>query len=561
MFYRKMLQELERWRTNSFRKPLVIRGARQVGKTTLVDEFGKQFTQYIHLNLESAQDRSYFEDFRDIHQLFSRILLQHRMKKELIKETLLFIDEIQEMPEAVNILRYFKEDLPELAVISAGSMLETLVGKNVTFPVGRVEYKVLRPVSFEEYLIAMEEEQLLEEFAKLPIEEYAHSSLLEAFHIYALIGGMPEIIQHYRKNKDITALGPIYDSLIQSYFQDAEKYAKSEHQLQLIRFCIHQTLKKAGSRTSLTRFGNSKYGSKEIGEVLRALEKTYLLHILYPVTGTILPLEPDHKKTPRIQFLDSGLINYFLGLQKDIIATQDLHSVYNGTLIEHLTGQELLSQKTLSLDQLHFWIRQKKQSDAEIDFLHVYQGKIIPIEVKSGAKGTLKSLQVFMDRSPMHFAIRLYAGHFQLDELKTQEGKVFHLLSLPYYLASQLDGYIAWLFEELGDVPNTNYLLQEMEEDYNKTKRPKKPWSLDDLNKKHIKVLHSCVEKPLKGRTIIEEKLGLSYQSVNKRKYLNSLRELGLIEFTDKENEKSKQQRYRITKKGRDFLEDSEKGL
>ncbi|WP_207214143.1 AAA family ATPase [Brumimicrobium glaciale] len=551
-----MIKELERWRTDSFRKPLVIRGARQVGKTTLVDEFGKQFKQYIHLNLESAQDRSFFENFRDIHQLFAKILLHHRMKKELVNDTLLFIDEIQEMPEAVNILRYFKEDLPELAVISAGSMLETLLGKNVTFPVGRVEYKVLRPVSFEEYLTAMGEEQLLEEYAKLPIENYAHSSLLESFHIYALIGGMPEIIQHYRKNKDITALGPLYDSLIQSYIQDAEKYAKSDHQLQLIRFCIYQTLKKAGSRTSLTGFGNSNYSSKEIGEVLRALEKTYLMHILYPVTGTTLPLEPDQKKTPRIQFLDTGLINYFLGLQKDIIGTQDLHNVYKGTLIEHLTGQELLAQKTLSLDKLHFWIRQKKQSDAEIDFLHVYQGKIIPIEVKSGAKGTLKSLQVFMDKSPLHFAIRLYAGQIQLDELKTQNGKSFHLLSLPYYLTGKLDKYIEWLFDKLGDIPETQFIVEEKKERYGKKKSVNKTWKIDELGKKHVQVLVSCMKSPQKGRVLIEETLGLSYQSVNKRKYLNSLRDLELLEFTDKENEKSKKQRYQLTEKGRRYLEE-----
>ncbi|WP_107039014.1 AAA family ATPase [Brumimicrobium mesophilum] len=555
MFYRRMIKDLERWRTDNFRKPLVIRGARQVGKTTLVDEFGKQFKQYIHLNLESAQDRSFFENFRDIHQLFARILLHHRMKKELVNETLLFIDEIQEMPEAVNILRYFKEDLSELAVISAGSMLETLLGKNVTFPVGRVEYKVLRPVSFEEYLLAMGEDQLLEEYTKLPIESYAHSSLLSSFHTYALIGGMPEIIQHYRKNKDITALGPIYDSLIQSYIQDAEKYAKSDHQLQLIRFCIHQIFKKAGSRTSLISFGNSNYSSKEIGEVLRALERTYLMHILYPVTSTTLPLEPDQKKTPRIQFLDSGLINYFLGLQKDIIGSQDLHNVYKGTLIEHLTGQELLAQKTLSLDKLHFWIRQKKQSDAEIDFLHVNNGKIIPIEVKSGAKGTLKSLQVFMDKSPIHFAIRLYAGQTQLDELKTQSGKRFHLLSLPYYLSGKIDKYVEWLFDELGDEPKTPFIVAENMEEYGKKKKEIKPWTIDELGKKHLQVLAACLKTPRTGRELIEEKLGLSYQSINKRKYLNSLKDLELIEFTDKENEKSKKQRYRITEKGRRFLE------
>lgn len=554
MFFRTQIKALEQWRKAPSRKPLVIRGARQVGKTTLIHEFGKQFEQYIYINLECSKDAQLFEQFDDIDQLTTRIFLEKRMRREETKDTLLFIDEIQESPKVVNLLRYFKEEMPDLSVIAAGSMLETLLGKNLTFPVGRVEYRVLRPVSFEEFLKATEEDLLLEEYLKTPIEKYAEKALLRAFHIYALLGGMPEIIQHYSEHRDVTALGTIYDALISSYLQDAEKYAKSEQQLQLIRFSIHQAMLKAGQRTTFQRFGNSNYSSKAIGEVLRALEKTHLLHILYPVTGTKLPLEPDYKKTPRIQFLDSGLINYFAGLQKDIIATDDLDKVYNGTLIEHLVGQELLSFQSLSLDKLHFWVRQKKQSDAEIDFLYPYEGKLIPIEVKSGATGKLKSLQVFMDRSALHFAIRFYAGECRIDELYTKEGKPFYLLSLPYFLSARIESYIDWLIGEIGNTPPEKMTVEESRGTYKRKKTKDKQWTVETLTPKHKKLLQFCAGKPRKAKTLLEEGLELSYQSRNRKEYIKPLMDLGLLEFTIPEFEKSKQQRYRLTEKGRELI-------
>jgi uncharacterized protein len=555
MFYRKLLKELELWRDSSKRKPLVIRGARQVGKTTLVHEFGKQFKQYIYINLEQSKDKKLFEENDDIQQLVARIFFSKKMHQQFISETLLFIDEIQESPKVVNLLRYFKEEIPDLAVIAAGSMLETLLGKNLTFPVGRIEYKVLRPVSFEEFLIATGEDILLPEYHKTPIENYAEQTLLDTFHTYALLGGMPEIIQHYAEKRDITALGPIYDALITSYLQDAEKYAKSDQQLQIIRFSIHQAMLTAGQRITFQRFGNSNYTSKAIAEVLRALEKTHLLHILHPNTGTTLPLEPDYKKTPRIQFLDTGLINYFAGLQKEILGTKDLSNVYKGTLIEHLVGQELLSFQSLTLKKLHFWVRQKKQSDAEIDYIYPYQGKLIPIEVKSGTTGTLKSLQVFMERSPLHFAIRFYAGSRKIDKLTTTNGKTFYLLSLPYYLAARIESYIDWLISEIGEYPAEDFsIVEEEKESYKRTRPREKKLTIEELSSKHIQILELCAESPKKGKKLIEKGLGLTYQSRNKRVYLKPLMELKLIEFTHKENEKSKKQKYQITEKGVEFL-------
>lgn len=553
MFYRKLIKELEEWRESTIRKPLIIRGARQVGKTTLVNEFGKQFKQYIYINLEQENDKLLFEESIELEQTINKIFFEKKCEKKYINKTLLFIDEIQESPKVVNLLRYFKEEKPELAVIAAGSMLETLLGKNLTFPVGRVEYRVLRPVSFEEFLIATDEKFLLEEYKKIPLENYAKNKLLEAFHTYALIGGMPEVIKHYKKNKDIKSLDKIYDALIASYLQDAEKYAKSEQQLQLIRFSIHRAMTKAGQRTTYQNFGNSNYTSKAIAEVLRALEKTHLLNVLYPTTSTILPLEPDLKKTPRIQFLDTGLINYFVGLQSKILGTKDLNKVYQGTLIEHLVGQELLSFQSLALKKLHFWVRQKKQSDAEIDYIYPYKGKLIPIEVKSGSTGTLKSLQVFMDYSPLNFAIRFYAGNMKIDKISTQKGKPFYLLNLPYFLAIQIEKYIEWFIQEI-NLEDEPEVVNETKVEYKTIKKKPKIYTISDLNTKHIKLLDLCKEKPQKGKTLIEKGLGLSYQSRNKRVYIKPLIELGFLSFQNTENLKSKKQKYKITSKGLDFI-------
>lgn len=183
----------------------------------------------------------------------------------------------------------------------------------------------------------------------------------------------------------------------------------------------------------------------------------------------------------------------------------------------------------------------KKQSDAEVDFIYPYKGKLIPIEVKSGAKGHLKSLQVFMDQSPLHFAIRFYAGSRQLDQLSITQGKYFYLLSLPYFLASRIEAYIDWLFQEVGWFGDSDGLsLEEETVAYHTAKPAEKLWTPETLTSKHIRLLRLCAEHPRKGKTLIEEGLGLTYQSRNKREYLKPLKDLGFLTFTIRDNEKSK---------------------
>ncbi|MFN0015880.1 MAG: ATP-binding protein, partial [Saprospiraceae bacterium] len=209
MYFRNILLELERWKTAPNRKPLVLRGARQVGKTTVVNLFSDRYKQFVYLNLEKKEDAALFLGYTNFNTLVEAIFF---VKNKNIQErdTLLFIDEIQAVPEAINLLRYFYEDFSWLYVIAAGSLLETIMREEVSVPVGRVEYRVLRPVSFSEFLAAMGEQAALQQYQTVPLRDFAHEKLLQLFHRYALIGGMPEIVQHYAQNQNLTALLPVY---------------------------------------------------------------------------------------------------------------------------------------------------------------------------------------------------------------------------------------------------------------------------------------------------------------------------------------------------------------
>ena len=443
MFHRNILQELQVWRDSKNRKPLLVRGARQVGKTTIVQEFGRQYQQYIYLNLERKEDAAVFQHYTRFSALVEALFF---LKDKDIQQsdTLIFIDEIQEVPQAVNLLRYFFEDYPQLHIIAAGSLLEAVLNENMTVPVGRVEYKVLRPMAFSEFLEAMGEKSALQQYNNVPIADFAHEKLLQLFHTYTLIGGMPEVVKHYVENRNLSALLPIYESLLVSYMNDVEKYAHNSTMVQVIRHVIKSMSTEAGSRIKFQHFGQSNYGSREVGDAIRIIEKALLLYLVYPCTSSYLPLFPDKKKSPRLQLLDTGLMNHLAGIQKDIIGTNDLDLVYKGKVAEHIVGQELLATKYNVLSELHFWTREKKDATAEMDYIYVFDGHIFPIEVKSGSTGRLRSLHLFMDSSPRHLAVRIYGGKLSIDALNTPNGKAFFLLNLPYYLTGQIDRYLQW---------------------------------------------------------------------------------------------------------------------
>lgn len=447
MYFRSILPELESWKTAANRKPLILRGARQVGKTTVVNLFSKHYKQYIYLNLERVEDAELFQKHRRFDTLVEAIFF---IKNKNIQEqdTLLFIDEIQAVPEAINLLRYFFEDYPWLHVIAAGSLLEAVMREEVSAPVGRVEYKVLRPVSFREFLTALGEDAALKQYDAVPVQDFAHDKLLELFHRYVLVGGMPEIVQHYVEHQNLTALLPIYESLQVSFLSDVEKYARNSAQVNLIRHVISAMSFEAGNRIKFQNFGQSNYGSREVGEAMRIIEKAMLLQLVYPCTSFSPPALPDQRKSPRLHLLDTGLMNYVAGLQKDLLSIQELHSFYQGKIAEQIVGQELLAAKFNVLNELNFWIREKRESSAEVDFIYTFAGKVIPVEVKAGETGRLRSLHLFMDNAPHQMAVRLYAGPLKKETIQTLTGKSFSLLNLPYYLAGKLEHYLEWAFSE-----------------------------------------------------------------------------------------------------------------
>jgi uncharacterized protein len=441
MIYRNILKELKSWRNSRHRKPLIIRGARQTGKTTVVREFGKTYAQFIYLNLERKEDAALFQSFPNFAHLVSSIFF-HKDKNPQSADTLIFIDEIQEVPEAINLLRYFYEDVPQYHVIAAGSLLETILTENITMPVGRVQFMVLRPLSFDEYLDAMGEHAALEQYHKTPMDDFAHSKLLELFHNYALIGGMPEMVNHYAENRNLTALTPIYESLLLAYMNDVEKYARNHTMVQVIRHVMKSMGPETGNRIKFEKFGHSNYGSREVGEAMRIMEKAMLLSLIYPCTSTSLPVFADKKKSPRLQLLDTGLLNYLAGIQKEVLGAPTLEHAFQGKLAEHIVGQELLAKRYGMMSELHFWTRERKDAEAEIDFIHVEDAYLIPVEVKSGATGRLRSLHQFMETAPHHTAVRFYGGPISRDSLTTPSGKAFQLLSLPYYLAGRISAYL-----------------------------------------------------------------------------------------------------------------------
>jgi len=279
----------------------------------------------------------------------------------------------------------------------------------------------------------------------IPFPAFAYEKIARLFYQYSLLGGMPEIIVNYLVDKDMVALGSIYRNLFITYTDDVEKYAKNDSQARIIRHVIESIPYNTGKRIKFQGFGNSAYRSREIGVAFRVLEKAMLLKLLYPTTALSPPLVADLKKAPRLQFLDTGLMNFFVGLQDYFFKSEDLNDIYRGILAEHIIGQELISLFGDTLHKITFWVREKKESVAEVDFIIPFKNRLIPIEVKSGKTGTLKSLFQFMNNTDHEYALRFYDGEPEMIRTRTPEGKEFNLLNLPFFLVENLFDYLEWM--------------------------------------------------------------------------------------------------------------------
>ncbi len=429
------------------RKPLILRGARQVGKTTLVMQFTDTYPNSIVLNLEKPSDIYYFNKFDDVKTITEGLFLSHKISISEIGKTLLFIDEIQESPKAIQLLRYFYEEIPELHVIAAGSLLEFAMRKVKNFPVGRVQYLYMHPLNFIEYLKAIGHKSALEQLNNVPVKPFAHNTFLELFNRYAIIGGMPEVVKTYIQDSSVTNLPEIYESIWSTYQDDVEKYTSSETERNVIKHIITTAHLYIDQRIKFQHFGNSNYRSREVGEAMRKLNSAQIIRLIYPTTNVEPPIISDLKKSPRLQFLDTGLVNYALGIQPEMLALKDLSPIYKGSLIPHLITQEIISLNSINKNVPNFWVREKKQSSSEVDLVYNYKNMIIPIEIKSGSTGSLKSLHQFIEQSNHPYAIRMYAGEFKIEETKTPKGTPYFLMNLPYYSGTKIKEYIEYLIE------------------------------------------------------------------------------------------------------------------
>jgi predicted AAA+ superfamily ATPase len=449
MYKRTIQDKLTEWKHKKNRKPLILRGARQVGKTTLVQMFAQDFDYFIHMNLEKKEDLNIFENNDNLDTIISALFLRNAVPStEKDASILLFIDEIQNSPKTVALLRYFYEERNDLYLIAAGSLLESILDNNISFPVGRVEFLIVKPFSFREYLGANSKQAEIELLNQIPFPDYAHEHLLSLFKEYTLIGGMPEIVSNYIENKDLVLLSSIFDDLITTYMEDVEKYSKNENQTKIIRHIISNSVKMAGERIKFEGFAQSNYKSKDVGECLRLLEKTFFLYLVYPTTATRIPMLENLRKSPKLHVLDTGLINKFAGVQLQLLSNNEIDGVFEGKIAEHITGQELLSLHTSVLSKNVFWVKEKKQSNAELDYIIQFENLLIPAEVKLGKTGRLRSLMEFIDMAPHMFAVRIYSGQFSIEQAKTIKGKSFFLLNLPFYLISKIETYIKLMIEQ-----------------------------------------------------------------------------------------------------------------
>lgn len=437
MFRRIALENLREWALKAERKPLVLRGARQVGKTTLVEMFAADFDHYIYLNLEEKDNAELFATDSTFDDLLAGIFFKAKLPVDSPR-TLIFIDEIQTEPKGVQALRYFYEKRPDLYVIAAGSLLESLMGRHISFPVGRVEYMALHPCTFVEFLSAIGEEMLASQVEKVAVPQSLHSYTLDLFKKYMIIGGLPEVVANYAQYHDMVRLSDVFNALLSGYRDDVEKYADNRKEQDSIRYILNYGWTSAGHRIQFAKFTNSSFKSADVSNAFRTLEKTLLLELVYPLTSTSFPILPDLKKSPKLLWLDTGLVNYVAGMQEELLFTTDSDELWNGDIAEHIVAQELLGATTTFGEKRLFWVRDARNSQAEVDFVIRYKSHLLPIEVKTGANSKLRSLHLFMEESKENIALRLWNGPMTSDVITRSDGRPFTLYNIPLYYAGHL---------------------------------------------------------------------------------------------------------------------------
>lgn len=420
--YRLVKNQLAHWAVSQTRKPLLIRGARQVGKTFSIRELGKSFEDFIEINCE--------ELFADCSLIFEKDSNPERILKELSflvgkkiepGKTLLFIDEIQTIPKAILSLRYFYEKIPNLHVIAAGSLLEFAL-EQVGIPVGRVDSIYMYPMTWLEFLYAQKNEVLFDEILQhdvnMPMPEAIHNKLLALLGEYFAIGGMPEVVKHWVELKDPLLCAKTQHTLLDNYRQDFFKYAK-KHEVKYVELLFDRIPHQLGQKFKYTTVSN-EFRKRELSPCLDLLIKAGIAHPIYHTAAHGQPLggEVDIDKF-KILFLDIGLAQAILGLElKSWVLAPEKAFINQGAIVEAFIGQEIFAyNQAFQKQTMYYWQKETRTSTAEIDYVLQIQNQIIPVEVKSGQTGRLKSLREYLTLHPnTPYAIRFSGQNYSVFE-------------------------------------------------------------------------------------------------------------------------------------------------
>lgn len=445
---REALKDINDWYRSKRRKPLLIRGARQVGKTTLVRMFAKENGLILYeINLERHLELK--EDFKSndpqrIMQSISVIL-----RREIDIETgLLFFDEIQAIPEAVEALRYFYEDLPNLALIASGSLLEfTLADYDLHMPVGRIQYLFLGPLSFREFLYEINR-PLYKFITTYDIrKEYSdsiHNELSQLVKLYSFTGGMPEAVQAYIDGLGLMEVERVQNEILYTYEDDFNKYRKTID-AGLMQSIFRKLSVYVGKKVKYVNY-SKETRSEKTKRILDMFSKALILTNCYTADCSGIPLDGTSDfSTMKTYLVDVGLMNRQMGLDCQNILNQDETQLINaGAIAEQMISQHLMYfHGNMQKPHAFYWLKENKKGNAEVDFVIQKNSNIIPVEVKAGKSGTLKSLHLFMKtKQDIPYAVRFDLNKpsiFEVDTLLHDGSSVkYQLISLPIYLVSEL---------------------------------------------------------------------------------------------------------------------------
>lgn len=430
MFRRNLESELNLWKDHYGRKPLILRGARQVGKTSLVRKFAEEkFDSFVEINLEKKDINKIFLNVESVSDFIAKVQLF--LKKEIIDgKTLLFIDEIQESKNVLELLRFFYEERPDLHLIVAGSLLEAKMAGKWSVPVGRVEYLYLYPLTFFEYLNALGEGALKEN------ADIAEDQLKKHLNNFLVIGGMPEAVSTFIDTGSHIEVQKVQERILASYKEDIGKYAK-ESDRKYLEHVMENAPKLAGSIFKYENFAESEYRGREIGEAIYTLQKVMLIKEVMSTNSTNLPITFKVKRAKKMIFLDTGIVNHSNNANLDI-----LDGTYKGKIMEQFVGQTLIASGVRQKLDLGYWAKNKDEGNAEVDFCFQYGNKIVAIEVKSGGIRDMKSLFSMIDSGKEKIIpVRVSWDKFGTEEYK-YNGKKYTIMSLPFYLLEKWQDHI-----------------------------------------------------------------------------------------------------------------------